>query len=119
MHVIQKDFFNCQSTYLDLNSEMHHQNTKVEFYNLQDVKGITNPLAVKAAELYESEETRLHNFSNQVFDFNQKVLLTQYHPLDENTVVGSNQLSLYLFSKGKVFNGDEEDEAFSMKVTNM
>jgi len=90
MHVIQKDYFNCQTTYLDLNSDEAYQNTKVEFYNMSDVKGITNPLEVKAAELYQSEEARYHNFSNQVFDFNSKVLHTQYHPLDENTVVGSN-----------------------------
>ena len=70
MHVIQKDYFNCQSTYLDLNSEISHMNTKVEFYNMQDVKGITNPLEVKAAELYLSDESRYHNFSNQIFDFN-------------------------------------------------
>ena len=34
MHVIQKDYFNCQSTYLDMSSEMGVQNTKVEFYNM-------------------------------------------------------------------------------------
>ena len=112
MHVIQKDYFNCQSTYLDLNSEMYHWNTKVEFYNMQDVKGITNPLDVKAAGLYQSEETRYHNFSNQIFDFDAKILHTQYHPLDENTVVGSNQLSLYLFSKGKY---RDEDVDLSIK----
>ena len=64
MHVIQKDYFNCQSTYLDLNSDMHHMNTKVEFYNMQDVKSTTNPLEVRAAELYRSEENRYDNFSN-------------------------------------------------------
>ena len=69
---------------------MFHSNTKVEFYNMQDVKSITNPLDVKAAELYQSEEIRYHSFSNQIFDYNAKVLHTQYHPLDENTVVGSN-----------------------------
>ena len=95
MHVIQKDYFNCQSTYLDLSSEMGYANTKVEFYNMQDVKGgISNPLEVKASELYRSVEARYHNFANQVFDFHSKVLTTQYHPLDENTVVGSNQLSI-------------------------
>ena len=82
---------------------------------MQDVKGITNPLEVKAAELYQSEETR-HNFSSQVFDFNQKVLHTQYHPFDENTVVGSNQLGLYLFSKGKF---KDEDIDFSMKCSSI
>ncbi len=63
MHVIQKDFFNCQSTYLDLNSEESHQNTKVEYYNTQYVKG-TNPIEVKAAELYRSDESKYNNFSN-------------------------------------------------------
>ncbi len=63
MHVIQKDFFNCQSTYLDLNSEESYQNTKVEYYNTQDVKG-TNPFEVKAAELYRSDESKYNNFSN-------------------------------------------------------
>ena len=86
-------------------------NTKVEFYKMQDVKGITN---VKAAELYQSDETRDHNFSNRVFDFDQKVLFTQYHPLDENTIVGSNQSSLYLFSKGCY---RDEDVDFSIKVS--
>lgn len=53
MHVIQKDFFfNCQSTYLTMNSDIFQMNTKVEFYNMQDVKAITNPLEVKPAELY-------------------------------------------------------------------
>ena len=80
---------------------------------MQDVKGIINPLQVKAAELYQSEETRDHNFSNHIIDFDSKVLHTQYHPLDENTVVGSNQLSLYLFSKGKF---KEEDVDFSLKA---
>ena len=70
MHVIQKDYFNCQSTYLDLNSEAPYQNIKVEFYNMQDVKGNTNPLETKAAELYQSEENRYQNFSSQIFDFN-------------------------------------------------
>ena len=79
---------------------------------MQDVKGITNPLQVKAAELYQSEENRYHNFSNHLIDFNSKVLHTQYHPFDENTVVGSNQLSLYLFSKGKFA---DEDVDFSIK----
>ena len=64
MHVIQKDYFNCQSTYLDLSSDMGVQNTKVEFYNMQDVKGITNPLELRASELYRSEEARYHSFSN-------------------------------------------------------
>ena len=113
MHVIQKDYFNCQSTYLDMSSEMGVQNTKVEFYNMQDMKGITNPLEVKSAELYRSDETRYHNFGSQVFDFNAKVLFTQYHPLDENSIVGTNQLSICLFSKGKF---KEEDVDFSMKV---
>lgn len=54
------------------------------------MKGIKNPLEVKAAELYRSDETRYHSFSSQIIDFNSKVLYTQYHPLDENTVVGSN-----------------------------
>lgn len=90
MHVIQKDYFNCQSTYLDMNSEIGDSNSKLEYYNMQDLKGITNPLEVKAAELYRSDEARHQNFSNQVFDFNAKVLFTQYHPLDENTVVGCN-----------------------------
>ena len=76
MHVIQKDYFNCQTTYLDLNSEINDSNTKVEFYNMQDVKGITNPLEVKAAELYQSEETRYNNFSNHIIDFDSKVLHT-------------------------------------------
>ena len=52
MHVIQKDYFNCQTTYLDLSSDINASNTKVEHYNMQDIKGITNPLQVKAAELY-------------------------------------------------------------------
>ena len=41
-------------------------------------------------------------------------MYTQYHPLDENTVVGSNQFSLYLFSKGKFV---DEDVDFSIKVS--
>lgn len=93
MHIIQKDYFNCQSTYLDLSSEANHPNSKVEFYNMQQENfklGTKNPLDVRAAELFRSEETKYHNFSNQVFDFNQKVLHTQYHPMDGNTVVGSN-----------------------------
>ena len=89
-------------------------NTKVEFYNMQDVKSTTNPLEVRAAELYRSEENRYDNFSNQIMDFNQKVLYTQYHPLDESTVVGSNQLGLYLFSKGKF---SDEDVDFSLKAS--
>ena len=80
---------------------------------MQDMKGITNPLQVKAAELYQSDETKYHAFSSQLIDFNQKVLHTQYHPLDENTVVGSNQLSIYLFSKGKF---KDEDVDFSLKA---
>lgn len=117
MHVIQKDYFNCQSTYLTMNTDIFQMNTKVEFYNMQDVvKGITNPLEVKPAELYQSEENRYHNFSNQVFDFNAKVLHTQYHPLDENTIVGSNEVSLCLFSKGRY---KEEDVDFSIKVSNL
>jgi len=56
MHVIQKDYFNCQSTYLDMSSELSAQNTKVEYYNMQDLKVITNPLEVKAAGLYRSDE---------------------------------------------------------------
>ena len=75
---------------MDMSSETGQQNTKVEFYNMQDLKGITNPLEVKAAELYRSDEARYHNFGNQVFDFDAKVLFTQYHPLDENTIIGSN-----------------------------
>lgn len=51
-----------------------------------------------------------------MFDFSTKVLHTQYHPMDENTIVGSNQLSLCLFSKGKF---KEEDVDFSIKVQNM
>ena len=35
MHIIQKDYFNCQSTYLDMSSEAPHSNSKVEFYNMQ------------------------------------------------------------------------------------
>ena len=42
------------------------------------------------------------------------MLHTQYHPMDGNTVVGSNQLSLYLFSKGKYM---DEDVDFSIKVS--
>jgi len=97
-----------------MNSEMGADNSKLEYYNMQDMKGITNPLEVKAAELYRSDETRYHNFSNQIFDFNSKVLFTQYHPLDEQTVVGSNQTSICLFSQGKL--RDHDDVDFSMKV---
>ena len=44
-------------------------NNKIEYYTMQDFKGAKNPLDSKAAELYQSEEAKYHNFSNQVFDF--------------------------------------------------
>lgn len=64
MHVIQKDYFNCQSTYLTMNSDIYQLNTKVEYYNMQDTKGVTNPLEVKAAELYQSEDAKYNSFSS-------------------------------------------------------
>lgn len=71
-----------------------------------ETKDAANPLEQKAATLFEQEEYKMDCSENQMIDFNAKVLSTQWHPTDQNTVAGTNGMSIFLFSKGKYLEED-------------
>ena len=85
--------------------------TRVENYNMPQMVETGRPLDTKATTLFEKQSKSRGNLSGALtksVDFDSKVLSTQWHPKDENTVVGSNKTSIFLFSKGHLVEDEME-----------
>ena len=73
---------------------------------MNETKDAANPVDQKASTLIEQEEYKMDCSENERIDFSAKVLSTQWHPTDQNTVAGTNGMSIFLFSKGKYLEED-------------